>query len=67
MLWRIIKGKKFKQSYDTCCDVDEPQKQYAKRRMPVLLYDSIFVQGSEGTSVGKVDEWLPGTEYSNEE
>lgn len=27
MLWRIIKGEKFKQSSDTCYNVDEAQKQ----------------------------------------
>lgn len=47
-----MKGKKFKRSNAARYHVDEPQKQCAKRKMWVLLCDSIFVQLSKGTSVG---------------
>jgi len=47
-----MKGKKFKRSNAACYNVDEPQKQYAKRKIPVLLCDSIFVRCSKGPSAG---------------
>lgn len=62
-LWRIMKGKKFKRSNATCYNVDEPQKQYAKRKIPVLLCDSIFVRCSKGPSVGTESRWVVARDW----